>query len=227
MVRSSRTACRDLRRPCGASLSDHSERQPSQSAARRREPCEGAAFGGPQVYGDQRGNERPGLPGNVYRDQFLPAQRILLNLDAIEAQSARCSRKRPCKPESSCKDAARLASGHCRVRGSRSRTRRSLGTLVERIVATYPTDDVAHARACLQANGGVDGAVPQLLRRRGEDGAIAEGQVFGSKAWVLCSISAGIPHVTPSSTSRMNADAPLSSGERARRQPRHGWIAPA
>ena len=43
---------------------------------------EGAAFGGPQVYGDQRGNERPGLPGNVYRDQFLLAQRILRHLDA-------------------------------------------------------------------------------------------------------------------------------------------------
>src|SRR5689334_8927374 len=42
---------------------------------------EGAAFGGPQVYGDQRGNERPGLPGNVYRDQLLLAQRILPHLD--------------------------------------------------------------------------------------------------------------------------------------------------
>src|SRR5436309_7178542 len=31
---------------------------------------EGAAFGGPHVYGDQRGNERVGLPGNLYRDQF-------------------------------------------------------------------------------------------------------------------------------------------------------------
>src|SRR5207237_568554 len=38
---------------------------------------EGAAFGGPQVYGDQRGNEQPGLPGNVYRDQFVIAQRLL------------------------------------------------------------------------------------------------------------------------------------------------------
>src|SRR5262245_36219836 len=42
---------------------------------------EGAAFGGPQVYGDQRGNEVVGLPGNVYRDQFLLGQRILRNLD--------------------------------------------------------------------------------------------------------------------------------------------------
>ena len=42
---------------------------------------EGAAFGGPQVYGDQGGNNRVGLPGNVYRDQFLMAQRLLRSLD--------------------------------------------------------------------------------------------------------------------------------------------------
>src|SRR3954469_20051909 len=49
---------------------------------------EGAAFGGPQVYGDQRGNERPGLPGNVYRDQFLLGQRILWHLDAATRKLA-------------------------------------------------------------------------------------------------------------------------------------------
>src|SRR5688500_3407079 len=43
---------------------------------------EGAAFGGPQVYGDQRGNERPGLPGNVYRDHFELAQRLFRGMDA-------------------------------------------------------------------------------------------------------------------------------------------------
>ena len=32
---------------------------------------EGVAFGGPQVYGDQRGNDEPGIPGNMYRPQFL------------------------------------------------------------------------------------------------------------------------------------------------------------
>src|SRR5262245_57761749 len=45
------------------------------------ESREGAAFGGPQVYGDQRGNEIVGLPGNLYRDQFLTAERLLRGLD--------------------------------------------------------------------------------------------------------------------------------------------------
>src|SRR5262245_18368286 len=42
---------------------------------------EGAAFCGRQVYGDQRGNGRVGLPGNVYREQFVLAHRILRSLD--------------------------------------------------------------------------------------------------------------------------------------------------
>ena len=43
---------------------------------------EGVAFGGPQVYGDQRGNNRVGLPGNLYREQFLIGQQILARLDS-------------------------------------------------------------------------------------------------------------------------------------------------
>src|SRR5262245_30136511 len=49
---------------------------------------EGAAFGGPQVYGDQRGNEVVGLPGNLYRDQFLLAQRLLRSLDGGRRKDA-------------------------------------------------------------------------------------------------------------------------------------------
>src|SRR5215831_348753 len=49
---------------------------------------EGAAFGGPQVYGDQRGNERVGLPGNLYRAQFLIGQRLLHSLDAGRRKDA-------------------------------------------------------------------------------------------------------------------------------------------
>src|SRR4030095_11470684 len=53
---------------------------------------EGAAFGGPQVYGDQRGNERPGLPDNIYREQFVLAQRLFQGMDAATQQ--RPSRER-------------------------------------------------------------------------------------------------------------------------------------
>src|SRR6185312_17298070 len=49
---------------------------------------EGAAFGGPQVYGDQRGNERPGLPNNVYREQYVLARRLFEGMDAATQKRA-------------------------------------------------------------------------------------------------------------------------------------------
>ena len=49
---------------------------------------EGAAFGGPLVYGDQRGNERPGLPGNVYRGQLEAAARIFERLEPDQREAA-------------------------------------------------------------------------------------------------------------------------------------------
>src|SRR5688572_17521903 len=53
---------------------------------------EGAAFGGPQVYGDQRGNERPGLPSNVYREQFVLAQRLFQSMAAATRKRAMLER---------------------------------------------------------------------------------------------------------------------------------------
>ena len=41
---------------------------------------EGAAFGGPLVYGDQRGDSVQGLPGNLYRFQFQTAHRLFQSL---------------------------------------------------------------------------------------------------------------------------------------------------
>src|SRR4051812_50076799 len=43
---------------------------------------EGAAFGGPQVYGDQRGNEVAGFPGKGYPGQFFRGERLFFSLPA-------------------------------------------------------------------------------------------------------------------------------------------------
>ena len=50
---------------------------------------DGAAFGGPQVYGDQRGNEVAGLPGNVYRYQMEAAHRLIGALTPAERAAVR------------------------------------------------------------------------------------------------------------------------------------------
>ena len=50
---------------------------------------EGVAFGGPQVYGDQRGNGEIGLPGNAYRDQLEQGQQLFAHLTPGERNVAR------------------------------------------------------------------------------------------------------------------------------------------
>src|SRR5262245_45166761 len=171
---------------------------------------EGAAFGGPQVYGDQRGNERPGLPGNVYRDQFLLAQRMLRNLDASRRELAILNEA---PVQTGIELQGRGGSFPGVAVSSLAPADQALARdLVERILATYPADDVAYARACLQANGGVDGLFLSYYQH-GQDGAIAEGQVFRLEGPAAVLHFRGFPHVHAFVNVAMNGQAPLSSGE--------------
>jgi hypothetical protein len=180
---------------------------------------EGAAFGGPQVYGDQRGNERPGLPGNVYRDQFLLAQRILRHLEAPARTLAMLD-------EAPVQTGIELQGRHgsfpgVPVSALASEDRALARDLVERVLATYPGNDVAYARTCLQANGGVD-ALFLSYYQHGEDGAISEGQVFRLEGPGCVMYFRGYPHVHAFINIAMNADAPLSSGEALGENP--AWL---
>jgi hypothetical protein len=95
------------------------------------------------------------------------------------------------------------------------------GQLVERIFATYPAADVAYARACLAANGGLD-AMRLSYYEHGEDGAIAEGQVFRLEGPAAVLYFRGFPHVHAFVNIAMNAGAPLSSGEALGENP--AWL---
>ena len=180
---------------------------------------EGAAFGGPQVYGDQRGNERPGLPSNVYREQFVLAQRLFQSMDAATRKRAMLERApvqtgielqgpRGAFPGVSIAD---LDPGHKALARS----------LVGRILATYATDEVAYALACINANGGVD-AMSLSYYARGEDGAIPEAQVFRLEGPGAVLYFRGYPHVHAFINIAMNAEAPLSSGEHLADNP--AWL---
>ena len=180
---------------------------------------EGAAFGGPQVYGDQRGNERPGLPNNVYREQFVLARRLFQGMDAATQKRAMLERA-PVQTGIELQGPrgvfpgvpiAHLDAGHQAL----------ARTLVERIVATYATDDVAYALACIKANGGVDG-MSLSYYARGEDGAIPEAQVFRLEGPGAVLYFRGYPHVHAFINIAMDGDAPLSSGERLADNP--AWL---
>jgi hypothetical protein len=180
---------------------------------------EGAAFGGPQVYGDQRGNESPGLPGNLYRDQFLLAHRLFRSLDPARRQVALLE-------DAPVQTGIELQGRHGAFPGVavaqlEAGQKEVARALVERILATYPPDDVAYARSCLQANGGVDGLFLSYYQR-GEDGEIPEGQVFRLEGPAAVLYFRGYPHVHAFINVAMDGDAPLSSGEHLNDNP--SWL---
>jgi len=171
---------------------------------------EGVAFGGPQVYGDQRGNNRAGLPGNLYRDQFLLAQSLLHTLDDGRKKQALVE-------EAPVQTQVELQGRHGSFAGipvaDLSAKGKALARdLVERILATYASDDVAYAHECLAANGGVD-ALFVSYYQHGEDGDIPEAQVFRLEGPGAVFHFRGYPHVHAFLNVAMDGDAPLSVGE--------------
>ena len=171
---------------------------------------EGAAFGGPQVYGDQRGNEQVGLPGNMYRDQFVLAQRLLHGLDPRQHKRA-VLEDAPVQTGIELQGRDGVFPGLA-VAALDSDRKAVVNALVDRVLATYPADDVTYARACLQANGGVDGLFVSYYQR-GEDGTIPDAQVFRLEGPGAVLYFRGYPHVHAFINIAMDGDAPLSSGE--------------
>lgn len=171
---------------------------------------EGAAFGGPQVYGDQRGNNSAGLPGNVYRGQYLIAQRLLRNLDDGQKKLA-VIEKAPVQTQIELQGKHGVFPG-IPVAELAPNNKAVARELVESILSTYPTDDVAYARECLEANGGLD-ALCLSYYQHGEGGAIPEAQVFRLEGPAAVFYFRGFPHVHAFVNIAMDADAPLSSGE--------------
>jgi uncharacterized protein DUF3500/5'-nucleotidase-like protein len=171
---------------------------------------EGTAFGGPQVYGDQRGNERVGLPGNLYRAQFLMGQRLLHSLDAARRKDA-VIEEAPVQT----KIELQGRSGSFRgipVAELMPDSKAIANELVEHILSTYPPEDVAYARECLQANGGVDRLFLSYYQH-GDDGEIPEAQVFRLEGPSAVFYFRGYPHVHAFLNVAMDGDAPLSVGE--------------
>jgi hypothetical protein len=171
---------------------------------------EGAAFGGPQVYGDQRGNAQVGLPGNVYRDQFVVAQRLLQSLDSGR-------RKHAVLDEAPVQTQIELQGRHGVFSGIPVSELEPDGKvlaheLVERILSTYPPDDVAYARECLSENGGLDTLFVSYYQH-GEDGEIPVGQVFRLEGPSAVFYFRGYPHVHAFLNIAMDGEAPLSVGE--------------
>jgi hypothetical protein len=171
---------------------------------------EGVAFGGPQVYGDQRGNEISGLPGNLYRDQFLVGQHLLRSLDAGRRKHALLE-EAPVQTQIE-HQGRRGSFPGIPVAELAPEGKALARELVERIFSAYPADDVTYARECLDANGGIDSLFLSYYRH-GQDGDIPEGQVFRLEGPAAVFYFRGYPHVHAFFNVAMDGDAPLSVGE--------------
>lgn len=178
---------------------------------------EGAAFGGPQVYGDQRGDGEPGLPGNLYRDQFELAARVLTELDEGRRAAVTLD-EAPIQTDITPQGHAGSFEG-VPVAEFAANARERVAELVERILAPYPPDDVAFARECLDANGGLD-ALWFATYRHGDDGPIPAAQVFRLEGPGAVFHFRGHPHVHAFVNVAMDGDAPLSVGELLGTNPR-------
>jgi hypothetical protein len=171
---------------------------------------EGAAFGGPQVYGDQNGNNRVGLPGNLYRDQFLTAQHLLRSLDDGRKKQALVA-EAPVQTQIELQGRSGSFPG-LPVADLPPEGKALARELVQRICSTYAPDDVAYARECLGANGGTD-ALFLSYYQHGEDGDIPEAQVFRLEGPAAVFYFRGHPHLHAFLNVAMDGDAPLSVGE--------------
>ncbi len=171
---------------------------------------EGAAFGGPQVYGDQRGDGRAGLPGNIYRDQFLIAQRLLHSLDSGRWKHA-VLEEAPVQTQIELQGPHGIFPG-LPVSELKPDSKIMARDLVDSILSTYRAEDVKYARECLEANGGLD-ALHVSYYQHGEDGEIPEAQVFRLEGPAAVLYFRGYPHVHAFISVAMDGDSPLSVGE--------------
>ena len=175
---------------------------------------EGAAFGGPQVYGDQRGNEVVGLPGNAYRYQLEGAQRLVTALTPAERGRARVARA-PAQVNIGVQGAGGRFDGV--PIADLAPTKRALAReLVAGILDTYADEHAAYAWQCLERNGGVDAlhfADYELDFDGGRRAGAAASQIFRLEGPAAVLHFRGEPHVHAFINVTMDGEQPLSVGD--------------
>ena len=176
---------------------------------------DGVAFGGPQVYGDQHGNERAGLPNNVYRYQLLAAHRLIAALTPAERAAVR-------QPFAPAQVNIGLQGATGRFEGvpvaEFAAPKRALAReVVAGILDTYAENDAAHAWQCLERNGGIDALrfadydrdFGGASRSAGE----SPSQIFRFEGPAAVFHFRGEPHVHAFLNVAMDGERPLSVGD--------------
>jgi hypothetical protein len=175
---------------------------------------DGAAFGGPQVYGDQRGNDRPGLPGNVFRYQMQGAHALVTGLTRASRGEIRVAQA----PPQTC-IAVQGRGGRfdgLPVADLPAQARRQAQAIVGGILENYGEEGAAYAWDCVRRNGGVDGlhfADYDVDFQGGRHAADNPSQIFRLEGPSAVFHFRGEPHVHAFVSVERNFDQPLSLGE--------------
>lgn len=175
---------------------------------------EGVAFGGPQVWGDQRGDNSPGLPGNVYLPQLHAAWAVFDAMTPAQRAAARV-RRAPVQTCLTVRGAGATFDG-VPIGELGERARGLARDAVARMLETWPDDDVAYAWACLDAHGGVDAlhlADYDVDHEGGFDAAGQRSHIVRMQGPAAVLYFRGEPHLHAFANVAMDAERPLSVGE--------------
>lgn len=175
---------------------------------------EGVAFGGPQVYGDQRGDGEIGLPGNVYRFQLERGQKLLRGLSAAERAVVRQATAPPQTQVGVRGSGARLPGLAVGALPAAQRARAR--DFVDSILETYREDDAVYAWRCLENNGGLDALHVTDYEQDYQGGRLAgaaPSQVIRLEGPSAVFHYRGEPHLHAFLNVAMDGEAPLSVGD--------------
>ena len=177
-------------------------------------PRRRGAWGAPQVYGDQAGDNEVGLPGNVYRAQLARGQRFFASLSPGERQAARHP-KAPVQTDIGLQAAAGRFDGIA-VANLGARSRQLARDAVDEILATYAEEDAAYAWQCLAQNGGIEAlhaADYAQDHQGGRDVGQGASQIYRFEGPAALFYFRGEPHLHAFMNVGMDGERPLSVGE--------------
>ena len=116
--------------------------------------AEGAAFGGPQVWGEQRSDGVPGMPRNRHRAQFAAGQAVIAALPKALFEDALLPTP-PVQTDIEPRGPAGPFPG-ASVSEFPPQARAAVRALVDSIFGLWPDADAAFAGRCLDAGGGLE-----------------------------------------------------------------------
>ncbi|MCP4006632.1 MAG: DUF3500 domain-containing protein [bacterium] len=175
---------------------------------------EAVAFGGPQVYGDQRSDGEIGLPNNIYRYQLELGQRLYGALTPAERGMARLSLA---PPQTAVEvRGAGVSFDGIAVADLSAEKRKMARAVVAGVLENYREEDSAYAWECIAKGGGIEVFHFADYKQDFQGGRLAgdgASQIFRLESPAAVFHYRGEPHLHAFFNVAMDGEKPLSLGE--------------